>query len=137
MEDAIRLNVIKLSDVPTAELKLLGTRKAEWIGTLITAVVNSSIKSECIDLFGDVADAFMETKRFRYKNVYSAGETQEQQQVSRRAIKLAFNYNIIHKKYSKLDQKTAAHRTLDDIACMTDTSLTSFVKEKFVPQEKY
>jgi dGTPase len=132
LEDALNVGLIKESDVPRAALRLLGADRSEWIGTLNQAVVNSSLAANKIAFTGDVYEAFEEIRAFMYKNVYGSGPMKAEFDKAKKMIKLVFEH-VMENQFSRLDQKEAAFKTLDVVACMTDRSIMQYFNENFVP----
>ncbi|HII71815.1 TPA: HD domain-containing protein [Candidatus Woesearchaeota archaeon] len=136
LDDALRVNILSRSSLPQAELKLLGEMKKHWIGAMIHAVVESSIKEQQICFCGDVYEAFSSVRRFMYKNVYGVGVMEDEQRKAGGVIERVFDY-IMDTQFKGLDQKTAARKTLDIVAGMTDVAIMRFEREKFVPKGLY
>ncbi|MFH1063957.1 MAG: HD domain-containing protein [Candidatus Woesearchaeota archaeon] len=136
LEDALRLEMIRESDIPQAEFKLLGPRKSKWIGSLNRNFVEMSIAEGDICLKGDHLDAFEVLRSFMYKNVYGGGKLKAEFKKAKRMIELVFDH-VMENRFSDLDQKEAAYKTLDVVAGMTDQSLLTYFQEEFVPQRVY
>jgi len=136
LDDALRVNMIKEVNIPQAELKLLGPRKSKWIGSLNRAVVESSIKAGEITLDGPYFDAFEGIRRFMYKDVYGSGLLEVEFKKAKNLIKLVFEH-VMENRFGSLDQKEAAFKTIDVVACMTDQSILAYFQKEFVPKQVY
>ncbi len=145
MDDALRVGALNESDLPQAELRLLGPRKSKWIGSLNKALVETSLAYGDVnnDSFsGEYRDAFDTIKDFMYRNVYG-GKTgdpddplKKEFKKARKQIRLVFEH-VMETRFSDLEQKDAAHKTLDVVACMTDQSIMRYFKENFQPKAIY
>lgn len=136
LEDAMRVGILDRGSLPKAAMGVLGPGKPDWIRTMIDAVVESSVESQRVDFNGPRFEAFTDVRKFMYKKVYGGDYAKEQQIKSKRAMRLVFGH-IMETRFSGLDQKSAAFKALDEVACMTDVSLTRYFKDKFLPREVY
>ncbi len=142
LDDALRVGIIRESDVPS-EIKLFGPNYARWIGSAISAVVQSSLESmkdpdtvSPVAFYGETFEAFERIRSFMYSRVYGQGIMEEEFLKARGVIRQCF-YHVMETRFSALDQQDAAKQALDVIACMTDTSLLSYYREHFVPRGLY
>lgn len=136
IDDSVRIGALAESDLPQSALKRLGVTKSNRIATLITAIVDCSIKSDTINFCGEVYESFEEIRRYMYMNVYGGETVHAQQKIIGSAIERVFDH-VMHEKYADLSQEDAVLRTLDDVACMTDVSLTQYCKQNFVPHSLF
>ena len=93
IEDAIRLGVLKSSDVPKSITNVLGEDNKTIINTIILDVIENSYDKPYIEMSKDVFDALKNLKQFNYENIYSKANTKEQLE----EYKLMFN--ILFKTY--------------------------------------
>ena len=78
IEDAIRLNVIDINDIPKNIKDVLGTSNSEIINTVITDILNNSLDKPYIKLSDDIYKAIVDLKHFNYVNIYDKANTKEQ-----------------------------------------------------------
>ena len=78
IEDAIRLNVIDINDIPANIRAVLGTTNGEIINTVIMDILNNSLDKPYIKLSDDIYKAIVDLKKFNYENIYSKANTKEQ-----------------------------------------------------------
>ena len=78
IEDAIRLNIIKIEDIPLNIREVLGTTNGEIINTVILDILKNSIDKPYIKLSKDIYKAISDLKKFNYENIYSKANTKEQ-----------------------------------------------------------
>ena len=92
VEDAIRLGIIKESDVPEEVTSVLGKNNKEIVNTVINDAIKNSIDTDgevrFIKLSDKVFNALNCLKDFNYKNIYAKANSQE----AIENYKLMFNY---------------------------------------------
>lgn len=71
IEDAIRLGIIKMSDVPEDIIKVLGKTNAEIVNTLVLDIINNSIEKPYIKLSNNVYSALNKLMKFNYEKIYN------------------------------------------------------------------
>lgn len=91
IEDAIRLNVININDVPEHIKKVLGVNNRETINTLIMDVINSSINKDYICMSDEVFDCLKELKKYNYKMIYDKANTKEEIKYYKLIFNTVFN----------------------------------------------
>lgn len=70
IEDAIRLNLIKRSDIPRSCTNILGTTNGTIVFTLVTDVVNQSYHQPYIAFSSEISHALKTLKKFNYEYIY-------------------------------------------------------------------
>lgn len=78
IDDAIRMNLLKWSDVPKSITSVLGFSNREIVNTIINDVINNSKGKKYIKLSNDVYKAISDLKDFNYKNIYAKAYTVEE-----------------------------------------------------------
>jgi len=136
LEDAMRVGILDKASLPKTAMDVLGAGKPDWIRSMIDAVVESSVEFQRVGFHGPRFDAFTEVRKFMYKKVYGGDYAKSQQAKSKRAMRLVFDH-IIETRFSDLDQRSAAFKALDEVACMTDVSLVAYLKENIIPSHVY
>ena len=142
VEDAIRLGVIKESDLPTSVLKL-GRTNSEIINTIVLDIIDNSYDKPYITMSKSVFDGIQELKSFNYENIYSKANTKEEIEFYEKQFRYIFNYyleNINNKEtkmykvflndmdQSYLNNTSDARKVIDYIAGMTDDYFNSEYK---------
>ncbi len=142
IEDAIRLNIIKESDVPQDIREVLGTSNKEIVNTIILDIIKNSINKNYIKLSKNVYNAMVNLKKFNYEHIYNLALTKkEKEDIKKMYYKLFEHYlndlneknkdSVIYKNYlSKMNKEyrknTNERIVIDYIAGMTDEY---FIKE--------
>ena len=78
LEDGIRLDIVKKSDIPNNVIKVLGYNNREIINSIVLDVINNSLNKPYISMSDDVYNAIKELLNFNYKNIYYKSNTKEQ-----------------------------------------------------------
>ena len=138
IEDAIRLGMLTIDDVPTNIKNVLGSTNKEIINTLIMDIITNSYDKGYILLSDNVYEALSELKKFNYEHIYSKAHDEKTLNYWEECFRKVFNYNlenidnkdsVIYKDYlSKMSSdylnKTSNERkVIDFIAGMTDDYL--------------
>ena len=87
IEDAIRLNMIKIDDVPENICKHLGRNNKEIVNTLIMDVIKNSMGKNYIKISPNIFKAIVELKKYNYENIYYKAYTDDE----RNKLKLMLN----------------------------------------------
>lgn len=77
IEDAIRLGVIKRSDIPEDIVEVLGNNNRDIINNIILDIVDNSKDKPYIKISDKVYNAIEKLKDFNYKNIYYKANTKE------------------------------------------------------------
>ena len=77
VEDALRANVINISDIPNKITKELGTPGKQWINSLISGIFKASNSNELI-MDSEIGEIMNELREFMFENVYLRKETSDQ-----------------------------------------------------------
>ena len=70
IEDAIRLGVIRRSDLPLNCVRRLGETNGSIVYSLVTDVIENSFDQAYVAFSGSVSDALKELKRFNLERIY-------------------------------------------------------------------
>jgi dGTPase len=80
--DALRAGVLVERDFPPHLLERLGPPGRQWIGELITAVIDESLRSGTVQMDDETLDLMHELRDFMFRRVYLRPEQAAQQQVA-------------------------------------------------------
>lgn len=70
LEDAIRLNLVKRSDIPKESAKRLGDTNGTIVYNLVTDIINNSFQKKYIAFSPEVSDALKRLKAFNLEYIY-------------------------------------------------------------------
>jgi len=78
IEDAVRLGLLKLEDIPANIKRILGTNNKEIVNTIILDIINNSKNKDYIKLSDEIFKAIIELKKFNYENIYYKALSEEE-----------------------------------------------------------
>ncbi len=78
IEDAVRLNIIKYTDIPSNVKKVLGVSNREIVNKIILDIINNSLHKDYIKLSEEVFKCIIELKKFNYENIYYKAYSKEE-----------------------------------------------------------
>lgn len=94
IEDAIRLNVIKRSDLPAESVKVLGNTNGTIIYNLVTDVIRNSFQNIYIAFSSDVSEALRLLKAFNLERIYRNPEIKRHTPLIRDLFRILFERYI-------------------------------------------
>ena len=149
VEDAIRLNKIKISDLPRNIIKTFGITNSEIVNTIVVDIIENSLDKNYITMSEKIYNALQELISFNYKNIYLKANSDEQlkkiDQMFTNLFKLYYN-QIINNECKEdiytmflnnmcieyLNKTTPARKVIDYIAGMTDNFFVKQYKKYFL-----
>ena len=122
VEDALRANVIKISDIPNKITKELGTPGKQWINSLISGIFKASNSNELI-MDSEIGEIMNELREFMFENVYLRKETNYQRKECKNIVQTLVEYfmenkNELPKNY--IQSEDDIENSIDYVAGMTD-----------------
>jgi dGTPase len=125
LQDAVRAGILAPADLPGEVVRVMGPFSGgQWIGTMIRAVLDESIRRGRICMQADVLGAMKAMRDFMFERVYLRPESRAQAERARRVIHdlvahLKKNPQRIPDTYQRVDDPLET-RVLDYVAGMTD-----------------
>lgn len=113
-DDAVECGVLTPENLPANIANLLGTRQSEQINTLITALVENSIKTGTISLPEKYALAMDEFRTFNYTNIYHRPTGHQHWQKGVKMLTDVVDYTIDTNKHMNIEQIIAKVAALTD-----------------------
>ena len=137
IEDAIRLGVIDIDDIPKDITDILGVDNKVTICTLVNDIVLNSYGKDYLCMSDDVFNALVKLKQFNYEKIYYKAVTDERLKYYEKMFRVVFEKSleaIKNKDYSSsiykiylhdmnkdyLENTTDERKVIDYIAGMTD-----------------
>lgn len=77
VEDAIRLNIITINDIPQSIIKTLGKNNREIVNTLVLDIIKNSYNKSYIKLSNNIFNELKKLMNFNYKYIYDKANTKE------------------------------------------------------------
>jgi len=122
VEDALRANVIKISDIPNKITKELGTPGKQWINSLISGIFKASNSNELI-MDSEIGEIMNELREFMFENVYLREETNDQRNECKNIVQTLVEYFIENKNElpkNYIQSEDDIENSIDYVAGMTD-----------------
>ena len=122
VEDALRANVIKISDIPNKITKELGTPGKQWINSLISGIFKASNSNELI-MDSEIGEIMNELREFMFENVYLREETNDQRNECKNIVQTLVEYFIKNKNElpkNYIQSEDDIENSIDYVAGMTD-----------------
>ena len=138
IEDAIRLNKIKISDIPESVKNVLGVKNSDIVNTIVVDIIETSTNKNYIKISSPIYKAMQELIDFNYKNIYFKANSDQElaniENMFNRLFKLYYDQlinektnefiyidflNTMSDRYS--EETTPARKVIDYMAGMTDS----------------
>ena len=137
IEDAVRIGVFTLDQLPSDILEILGNTNSKMINTIVLDIINNSYNKPYIQMSKEVFNAVEKLKKHNYINIYKKANTKEEIEYFEKQFRFLFNYYLkqlnsnqtdakIFKVYLSemnndyLENTTNERKVIDYIAGMTD-----------------
>ncbi len=139
IDDALRGNIIKESDLPKDCLAVLGATHGDRIYTLIYDIIKASNGKNEITMSENVAEAMKNLRDFMFRTVYVNSRAQEENGNSQRVITMLFETfmekpSLMGDVFSDIERFGLEQTVCDYIAGMTDNYAIYKFNEIFVPK---
>ena len=145
IEDAIRLGVIKIEDVPKEITEVLGTTNREIVNKIVIDIIQNSMDKPYIKLSDKIYNALLKLKKFNTENIYLKSMSLKDYGYYEKGMTNLFKYyldcikkedkkSIIYKIFLNdqttkyIENTTPERMVIDFIAGMTDDLFISEVK---------
>ena len=151
IEDAIRIGLIKRSDIPEDLRKALGSTNGEIIDTLVKDVVYNSLDKPFISFGEEVSEKLLRLKKFNYERIYLNSGLKREDEKIKRGFGILFEIFLkdieknnkgskIYKHFLNtknklyLEKYGDAEKVRDFIGGMTDRYFVETLKELVIPE---
>ncbi len=105
IEDAIRLKLIKRTDIPEECAGVLGTSNGSIVHTLVTDIIRNSAEGPEISFSADISEALRKLKKFNLNNIYLHPEVKKNSKVIEKLFGVLFDKFL--KDYQEGDRGSA------------------------------
>ena len=136
--DAIRAGVLGPADFPPAVLETLGVPGSDWVNTMITSVITTSLERDEISMDELTLAVMLELRDFMFDRVYLRADIEPQRRRAREIVRNLVEYYVAHPaeipdSYRHDDADTLT-QVVDFVAGMTDRYAISWHDKLFRPQ---
>ena len=142
LDDALRAEVLKKSDIPKEVLKILGDSHSKRIDTMVKDLIYSSQEKDLEELClsGNISSATYTLRDFLYERVYESKRLIKEFRKAKKVLQDLYSYYLEHVDEVFADipkeKKSDKHRVVCDfIAGMTDRFALMTYEKLFLPQQ--
>lgn len=146
IEDAIRVGIIDINDIPSSITEVLGKSNREIINTIILDVISNSLNKPYIKMSDKIFNAIKELKQFNYENIYYKANNNVTLNKYEEMYNTLFKYYLNDVKLKNTDSEiyqiylgnmcdtylintSDEQKVIDFIAGMTDDYFTNLYKK--------
>lgn len=127
-EDALRANVLDRADFPDEAIAAFGEPGRQWIGPMVTAVVDESLRTDGIAMEPGGLEVMNRLRSFMFDRVYLRRDVEQQYHRARKIVRDLVMYFLDHPgeiptSYRHADADLTT-RVIDYVAGMTDRFAT-------------
>ena len=150
IEDAVRLGILSIDEIPQDCAKHLGKRNSEIVDTLIKSIVKNSYQHDYISFDEETSSYLKKLKDFNYERIYENESVKAYNDIISRSMTLLFDKYVndiekqrtnskiyVHFLKSKseeyLERYSAPEKARDFIATMTDRYFNEEAKDYLIP----
>lgn len=140
IEDAVLSKVIKIKNLPSDAIQVLGNRHSSRINTMVANVISNSHDKNIIMMSNEILDATNTLRNYLYENVYPHPKIIQEANKAKRVLKELFEYfmenpDLILEKMSFLPAQTPLARIIVDfIAGLSDREALLIYEDIFLPK---
>ncbi len=142
IDDAIRGNIIRESDIPKELTGILGHSLKERLNTLVHDIVLNSQEVEEIRMSDEVREAFTDLREYMFRSVYTNPVAKGQEYKAEQLVEYLYGYysehtDVLPAEYRRLIevQGEKAERVVADyVAGMTDKFAVAVYEELTIPK---
>jgi dGTPase len=133
VDDALRAEIIRSEDLPSAPISELGEKMSRRIDTLVRDMISTSRVEGKISLSKEKYGALMELRAWLFENVYRARRSGENRKAAG-VIGELFAYYLAHGEERVKSDADPIVETVDYVAGMTDRYALSAYRRIFLPR---
>jgi dGTPase len=137
IDDALRAGILRHSDLPAAEIELLGPTGSKRIDTLARDIVERSAAAGDIAQSEEIGGAMLRLRKFMFDNVYLGPAARREHDRVRRTLRGLFDHYLDHPGDVPEWEPGASEcqRVTDYIAGMTDRFCIARFTELTIPEQ--
>jgi dGTPase len=136
IDDALRAGILQHSDLPTAEIELLGPTGSKRIDTLVRDIVENSADGDDIVQSREIGGAMLRLRKFMFDRVYLGPAAQAENERVHRTLRGLFDHYIEHSDEVPEWEPGASEcqRVADYVAGMTDRYCIARFTDLAIPE---
>lgn len=142
IEDAVRLGVFDIKEIPESIQNILGSNNRDIISTITSDIINNSLGKDYIKMSPEIYNAVKDLKKFNYKHIYDKANTDNEIEYIHNMFNKLFEYlydtlekedkdkpiytiYLNHMDEEYLNSTNNARKVIDYISGMTDEYFTN------------
>ncbi len=139
IDDALRAEVLRESDIPERFKEIFGRTHGERINSMILDVIRESSGHPWVRMSAEMAEHFSELREFMFENVYRNPVAKSQEGKAKHVVAELYAYYLSHletlpAEFVQFAATDGEERVAADyIACMTDNYAVQEYERLFVP----
>jgi dGTPase len=126
IDDAIRYGILGESDLPRAEIVLLGATGTDRIDRLVHDLVETSEQAGAIQQSPEIGEAMLSLREFMFKHVYLGPQVGPEHERARNVVQTIFGRLVENPDLLPAGDGEVAERITDYISGMTDRFALSY-----------
>jgi len=151
IEDAVRLDLIKRSDLPQSAVKLLGKSNGAIVDTLVKDIILNSYGKPSLSFSEEISQALLTLKRFNYERIYNNPVLKNERKKIDRGFSILFEtfmedietknlesgvyiHFLDNKSEDYKERTNSAEKVRDYIASMTDRYFRTRLENIIIPR---
>ncbi len=139
IEDAIRADLLKESDLPRTDIRVLGGSSRDRINTMITSIYENSIGKNAVTMGEKESAALEHLRSFMFEKVYITPVSMKEEERAKRMLSAMYDYFMKNKDklpafYLGLSEQYPLEQVICDyLSSMTDKFAVAVFDNIFVP----
>jgi len=105
IEDAVRLGVFDIEEIPESIQKILGSCNRDIISTITTDIINNSIGKDYIKMSPEIYNAVKDLKKFNYRHIYNKANSDNEVEMIKYMFNKLFEYLYNSLKNNETDRR--------------------------------
>ncbi len=136
IEDAVRAGMLRVEELPAAEIAVLGATTSQRLTTLVQDIVATSRDADEIRQSDEIGEVFRNLRTFMFERVYLASPNSDEADRAHRVVRDLFD--LFHARPELLPpaaEEDLVTRVSDHVAGMTDRYALRVFRDHFLPHE--
>lgn len=138
IDDAIRAQALRETELPESTHRLLGPNHSTRIETLVHDMIETSVEKDDIAMSEPIWNAMMELRAFLFDHVYTSEPVMREVYKAKHLVEDLFDYFVRHydqvpQEYQAISGGDPLRAVTDYVAGMTDRYAKNFFKDMFIP----
>lgn len=138
IDDAVRGDIIKESDIPKRFTDLFGDTHSKRISSMITDIIEASYDKDAVEQSSEFKSGMDELRRYMFDNVYTSSDAKSEEKKAIKMIEYLYLYYCENEREMPAqfvyDTEPISRRVCDFISTMSDQYAVRLFESITVPQ---